>query len=266
MSTQEQRDLDFALALSLSEEGDGHNTVPHQDQTSREFGGLALPISTFSTPQQPQTNSNINNYLESEQQQQQPSSSSFSSSWWQQPWSRIGRSSSNHGSGSAYETAAAYDDHMAASTINNNNSNNHNNNNNNGMDDWNLARTLQLLEFEMNEETAEVRQQIELHGEFEEKEYNASSWKKQVLTLSTLICVVQICIYIAMMETEESGENTAWVGPSVYTLLEFGAKDAALILYRGQWWRLFTPILLHGSLLHLLGNVFIQLRIGGYVF
>lgn len=132
-------------------------------------------------------------------------------------------------------------------------------------DDWNFARTLQMLEFEMNDETAEVRREMELHGDFEEKEYNASSCQKQMLTVSTLICVVQIIIFIVMLETGAKDPNNAMVGPDVETLIRFGAKDAALIIYKGEWWRLFTPILLHGSVLHLAGNVLIQLRIGGYL-
>lgn len=132
-------------------------------------------------------------------------------------------------------------------------------------DDWNFARTLQMLEFEMNNETAEVRREIELHGDFEEKEYNASSCQKQMLTVSTLICVVQIIIFVVMLETGTKDPNNPMVGPDVETLIRFGAKDAALIIYKGEWWRLFTPMLLHGSVLHLLGNVLIQLRIGGYL-
>jgi membrane associated rhomboid family serine protease len=39
-----------------------------------------------------------------------------------------------------------------------------------------------------------------------------------------------------------------------------GAKNAAKIIYRNEWWRLVTPILLHSGWLHLLGNLAVQLR------
>jgi membrane associated rhomboid family serine protease len=38
-----------------------------------------------------------------------------------------------------------------------------------------------------------------------------------------------------------------------------------LIIIRGQWWRLFSAIFLHAGILHLLSNVAIQLRVGGYL-
>lgn len=41
-----------------------------------------------------------------------------------------------------------------------------------------------------------------------------------------------------------------------------GAKNAALIVYRHEWWRLLTPMLLHAGLIHLAVNVLIQLRVG----
>jgi len=41
-----------------------------------------------------------------------------------------------------------------------------------------------------------------------------------------------------------------------------GAKNAALIVYRHEWWRLLTPMLLHAGFIHLAVNVLIQLRVG----
>ena len=69
-----------------------------------------------------------------------------------------------------------------------------------------------------------------------------------------------------MLETEGvalPSENPMY-GPSGLALVKWG-KDAALIIYRHQWWRLFTPIILHAGVIHLLSNVLIQLRIGGYL-
>lgn len=41
-----------------------------------------------------------------------------------------------------------------------------------------------------------------------------------------------------------------------------GAKNAALIVYRYEYWRLLTPMLLHAGFIHLAVNVLIQLRVG----
>ena len=137
------------------------------------------------------------------------------------------------------------------------------------LDDWTLAATLQMMEFEMPEETAAMRQNREDDevGDFEEKEYNASSCGRQMTTLSTFICFAQVVVFIAMVSSEglaPRSENSM-IGPSVITLVHWGAKDAALMVYRGQWWRLLTPIMLHGGWIHLLSNVLIQLRVGGYL-
>jgi membrane associated rhomboid family serine protease len=133
--------------------------------------------------------------------------------------------------------------------------------------DLSLARMLQALEFEIDEETYEARAEVEMHGEFERKEYHASGCSNQLQTISTFICFAQIVIFIVMLETEgvaPSSENPMY-GPSGLALVKWGAKDAALIIYRHQWWRLFTPIILHAGVIHLLSNVLIQLRIGGYL-
>jgi rhomboid protease GluP len=42
------------------------------------------------------------------------------------------------------------------------------------------------------------------------------------------------------------------------TLVRFGAKEAALIVDEGEWWRLFSPIMVHAGILHILPNVAIQ--------
>ena len=54
-------------------------------------------------------------------------------------------------------------------------------------------------------------------------------------------------------------------GPPAATLVRYGAKETALIKYHGQWWRLISPIMLHAGIIHLVSNVFIQFRVGGYL-
>jgi membrane associated rhomboid family serine protease len=128
--------------------------------------------------------------------------------------------------------------------------------------DSRLAAFLQALEFEINDETAENR-----YANFEERELSSSSWKKQLRTISTAICIIQVGFLIATLS--QGGFAPVSVnpmfGPYATTLVRYGAKYAALIIYRKQWWRLVSPMALHAGVVHLLCNVSIQLRVGGYL-
>ena len=55
------------------------------------------------------------------------------------------------------------------------------------------------------------------------------------------------------------------LGPWPGALVLLGAKNTALIVYRGQVMRLLGPMLLHAGWVHLGMNVFIQLRLGLYL-
>lgn len=46
------------------------------------------------------------------------------------------------------------------------------------------------------------------------------------------------------------------------TLLRFGAGHGELTFVYGEWWRLITPIFLHGGLLHIAMNTFALLQLG----
>jgi len=52
------------------------------------------------------------------------------------------------------------------------------------------------------------------------------------------------------------------VGPPAETLNNMGAKDLRLIRENNEFWRLITPIMLHGGVLHLALNMFSQFRVG----
>eukprot|EP00536_Pseudo-nitzschia_multiseries_P016810 jgi/Psemu1/292715/fgenesh1_pg.1246_\ len=45
------------------------------------------------------------------------------------------------------------------------------------------------------------------------------------------------------------------IGPSSETLIKCGARDTNLIVNEGQWFRLFTPMILHAGLVHYLVNM-----------
>ena len=55
------------------------------------------------------------------------------------------------------------------------------------------------------------------------------------------------------------------IGPSSDTLLKCGARDTNLIVNEGQWYRLFTPMVLHAGLVHYFVNMLALYFIGGAV-
>ncbi len=64
---------------------------------------------------------------------------------------------------------------------------------------------------------------------------------------------------------EELRTATDYVAPSSpghYSLLAMGASDRAQVLGQGEWWRLFTATVLHGSPAHLIGNLVTFLMVG----
>ena len=55
------------------------------------------------------------------------------------------------------------------------------------------------------------------------------------------------------------------LGPQPDVLSFWGAKNVALIVEDGEWWRLLTPIFLHGGILHIIGNLYAQIAICAYI-
>jgi membrane associated rhomboid family serine protease len=55
------------------------------------------------------------------------------------------------------------------------------------------------------------------------------------------------------------------IGPSSQTLIQCGARDTNLIVNEGQWYRLFTPMILHAGLVHFFVNMMALYFIGGAV-
>lgn len=55
------------------------------------------------------------------------------------------------------------------------------------------------------------------------------------------------------------------LGPPATTMVRYGAKQAGLIKYKSEWWRLLSAVMLHAGIMHIVTNVFIQFRVGGYL-
>jgi rhomboid protease GluP len=63
-------------------------------------------------------------------------------------------------------------------------------------------------------------------------------------------------------ELRRATDYVAPYAPGHYSLLAMGASDRALVLGQGEWWRLFTATVLHGSPAHLIGNLITFLMVG----
>ena len=65
-----------------------------------------------------------------------------------------------------------------------------------------------------------------------------------------------------LAELRSATDYIAPYSPGHFTLLAAGASDRIQVLGHGEWWRLFTATLLHGSPAHLIGNVVTFLMVG----
>jgi membrane associated rhomboid family serine protease len=88
--------------------------------------------------------------------------------------------------------------------------------------------------------------------------------KQTISPFSTLFAVVQ-CIILPVMMWQcgvAPMKINPMIGPYPDALNYWGAKNGVLIIDDGEWWRLFTPIFLHAGLIHLVGNVMVQIESG----
>ncbi|CAM9152527.1 unnamed protein product, partial [Phaeothamnion confervicola] len=100
-------------------------------------------------------------------------------------------------------------------------------------------------------------------------ERNKAVWRRIRWRAATILCAVQTLLFVLSIIV--NGGFQPWIygkepnillGPSAATLVKMGAKLFLLIRDERQLWRLFTPILLHGGLIHLLMNMLSQFRLG----
>mmetsp|Transcript_7173 Transcript_7173/g.14797 ORF Transcript_7173/g.14797 Transcript_7173/m.14797 type:complete len:379 (-) Transcript_7173:66-1202(-) len=100
--------------------------------------------------------------------------------------------------------------------------------------------------------------------DFDDEELATVHHKQRYAPLSTAFVVVQVIILPLMMW--QCGvaplEINPMIGPYPDALNYWGAKNAVLIIDDGELYRLITPIFLHAGLIHLAGNVLVQMDSG----
>jgi rhomboid protease GluP len=84
--------------------------------------------------------------------------------------------------------------------------------------------------------------------------------------VTMLILLINTGMYLAtMLRTQQQQGGSGFGDPSMQTLVDFGAKYAPFIFYRGEWWRLITAGYLHGGLLHIGMNSWVLFDLGPQV-
>mmetsp|Transcript_22351 Transcript_22351/g.31484 ORF Transcript_22351/g.31484 Transcript_22351/m.31484 type:complete len:450 (-) Transcript_22351:33-1382(-) len=81
-----------------------------------------------------------------------------------------------------------------------------------------------------------------------------------------LVCSVCLVVSIGVngWKVERLSVNPM-IGPSAETLIDMGAKQTSLIVIKYQWYRIFTPMVLHAGLIHFFLNMLAMWFIGSAV-
>jgi membrane associated rhomboid family serine protease len=91
-----------------------------------------------------------------------------------------------------------------------------------------------------------------------------SGWNRPFFTYTLLVvCTIVLFVSYALngWKVEPLSVNPM-IGPSAETLIRMGAKQTSLIVNRGEWYRLFSPMVLHAGLIHYFLNMMALLFIG----
>eukprot|EP01089_Gocevia_fonbrunei_P021662 TRINITY_DN8499_c0_g1_i1.p1 TRINITY_DN8499_c0_g1~~TRINITY_DN8499_c0_g1_i1.p1 ORF type:complete len:298 (-),score=35.30 TRINITY_DN8499_c0_g1_i1:98-991(-) len=95
----------------------------------------------------------------------------------------------------------------------------------------------------------------------EKKAGGTQKWPVFILWISVAETLIMFYAIIYNGGFVPFSENI-WAGPSVDTIIIFGAKDVTVIRNENQWWRFLSPVFLHLGVFHLLSNLFAQLFVG----
>lgn len=89
---------------------------------------------------------------------------------------------------------------------------------------------------------------------------------RPIFTYSVMaLCTIMMIVSLGVNGGFEPLTINPLLGPSSETLLKCGARDSNLIVNEGQWYRLFTPMVLHAGLVHYFVNMLAMYFIGGAV-
>lgn len=91
------------------------------------------------------------------------------------------------------------------------------------------------------------------------------AWWRFLCSASALLSTAQVTMFfcsVAVGGGFAEIEVNPMLGAHAHTLNMLGAKNAARILYFGEWWRLVSPMFLHGGLIHIGMNLSVQLHVG----
>ncbi|CAB9516058.1 Inactive rhomboid protein 1 [Seminavis robusta] len=84
--------------------------------------------------------------------------------------------------------------------------------------------------------------------------------------LTVFICTVMMIVTFSLNDWKiEPLSVNPLIGPSAEVLIQAGARDTALIVNEGQWFRLISPIVLHGGVIHFVINMMALWFIGAAV-
>ncbi|CAM9143909.1 unnamed protein product [Discosporangium mesarthrocarpum] len=100
---------------------------------------------------------------------------------------------------------------------------------------------------------------------------NQAVWKRIRHRAAVVTCAIDLIVFVLSIIIN-GGFQPMWgtpdsnplLGPSAQTLVVLGAKHLGLI-QQGQVWRLLTPMLLHGGVLHMFMNMVSQFRMGTFL-
>jgi len=89
-----------------------------------------------------------------------------------------------------------------------------------------------------------------------------SEWVRLTQSFVFIVSVLQVIMFIAELGVGGFAPVSVnpMLGPPTSAMVELGAKDAYLERYKYQVFRFFTPIFLHAGFIHILFNLYAQLR------